>query len=687
MAGRAQGLVRVVAWPFDRLTEARGRLFPWVPVCLGTGTGLWFLRPDDPGGMVLGAVAAAVLALAAVRLWGPEWLHPVVIAAALLGAGFLAADLRSRLVAAPVLSFRYYGPVQGRIVDIDRSQTDALRLTLDQVVLADVPPARTPLRVRLSLHGDWPWLDPAPGQTVQMTAHLAAAEGPVAPGGFDFRRVAWFQGLGAVGYTRHPVLLVAEPTGAEQWVNRTRTALARGITSHVPGDPGAFAAGVMTGDRSGLSLEAVSALRDSSLAHLLAISGMNMAFLVGFVFALVRTGIALVPPLALRVNAKKIAAVLSFGVAWFYLLLSGANVATERAFIMVCVMLGGVVLDRRAISLRSVALAAVVLLVLRPESLLDPGFQMSFAATTALIAGFRIAEPLLLGGRVPGWVMPAVTLVLSSAVAGVATAPFGAAHFNRFADFGFVANLLTVPVMGAVVMPAGAVAALAAPLDLEDLPLRIMGLGCEWILFVAGKVAEREGAVTAIIAPGPWVLPLISVGGIWICACLGRWRLIGLLPVAVAIGIWSQERRPDLLIAPDAAILGLDSAEGRAISHPKGAGFVAQSWLEDDGDLADQRTAADRPGFRAEGRLHRFQLGQLTGIHLKGKGAEAEVSRACAEAALVIVAARLTQRPQGCLLIDQADLARSGAMAIWANPDGLRIEVAYPGHRRWHPDQ
>ncbi|MFD1809237.1 DUF4131 domain-containing protein [Gemmobacter lanyuensis] len=171
-----------MAWPFDRLTEARGRLFPWVPVWLGTGTGLWFLRPDDPGGMVLVAVAAAVLALAAVRLWGPEWLHPVVIAAALLGAGFLAADLRSRLVAAPVLSFRYYGPVQGRIVDIDRSQTDALRLTLDQVVLADVPPARTPLRVRLSLHGDWPWLDPAPGQTVQMTAHLAAAEGPVAPG-------------------------------------------------------------------------------------------------------------------------------------------------------------------------------------------------------------------------------------------------------------------------------------------------------------------------------------------------------------------------------------------------------------------------------------------------------------------------------------------------------------------------
>ena len=146
---------------------------------------------------------------------------------------------------------------------------------------------------------------PIPGMTVVMTAMLAAPEGPAEPGGFDFSRMAYFDRLGAVGYTRTPVLVMAEPEGGAQMVNRVRTYLSNAIMTAVPGDSGAFASGVMTGDRSGISLDTVQALRDSNLAHLLAISGMNMAFITGFVFALIRYGVALVPPLALRVNSKK----------------------------------------------------------------------------------------------------------------------------------------------------------------------------------------------------------------------------------------------------------------------------------------------------------------------------------------------------------------------------------------------
>lgn len=683
MPGTLAGGVRRLVWgPFAALEEARGTLFPWVPVALAVGIGLWFALPQEPGPLAYGLAGLTVSGLAALWRLGPVWARPLVLVLLLVPLGGLIAGARAHLVAAPVLEFRYYGPVAGRIIAIDRSQSDAVRLTLDQVQLLDVPPGRIPLRVRVSLHGraadD---AQPEPGDRVQMTAHLAAPQGQVEPGGFDFQRMAWFQRLGAVGYTRSPVLFLAPPDRGEQWVNRTRSWLSSGIQSRIGGDAGAFAAGVMTGDRSGLSGPAVEALRASSLAHLLAISGMNMAFLIGFVFALLRHGLALWPALALRIHTKKLSAVVSLGVAWFYLLLSGANVATERAFLMVCVMLGAVLLDRRALSLRSVALSALVLLVARPESLLDAGFQMSFAATTALIAGFGALEGGVLRGKIPRWLLPAFTLVLSSVLAGAATGPYGAAHFNRIADLGFFANLLTVPVMGVVVMPAGAVAALLAPLGLADLPLWVMGMGCQWILFVAAEVAAIDGAVTPVVAPGPWVLPLITLGGLWLVLWRGGVRLAGLIPMLVALWLWAEMRRPDLLISPDAALVGLLTPAGRALSAPRGAGFAAQSWLENDGDLATQQVAAGRVGFGGARDQRSFRLGAWTGLHLRGKSAGAMTD--CQGADLLIVAARLAQRPVGCLVIDQADLARSGGLALYQTERGPRLTATRSGWRIW----
>jgi competence protein ComEC len=502
-------MTRWLIWPLEALLQLRGMLFPWVPVFLAVGIGLWFALQREPGGLAYLLAALGLCLGALVGRWGAELVRPVAVVLACLCVGFLAVGTRAHWVAAPMLERPYYGPVQGRIVQIDRSGSDALRLTLDHVVL-DISQEKTPKRVRVSLMaGADP---PDPGQVVLVTARLAAPEGPTEPGGFDFRRMAFFDGLGAVGYTRTPLVLWEEPEPGTELVNRLRMHLSRGIMAALPGDAGAFASGAMTGDRSGISRETVEALRDSNLAHLLAISGMNMAFLTGFVCLLLRYGLALVPPLALRVNTKKLAAVVAFGVALFYLMLSGSNVATERAFLMVSVMLGAVLLDRRALSLRSVALAGSVLLIWQPESLTEPGFQLSFAASVALIAAFDALDGRVMRERLPRWVMPLFMLVLSSVVAGLATAPFAAAHFNRFTDYGLLANLLTVPMMS-VLMAAGAMAALLAPFGLAMPALWLMELAARWILFVAHWVAGLDGAVTPIPAPGPWAVPLIAAAG------------------------------------------------------------------------------------------------------------------------------------------------------------------------------
>jgi competence protein ComEC len=665
----------------DALAARQGSLYAFVPVLIGCAIGAWFAWPTEPPlGVYLLAAAVAVTCLSAIPRAGDA--RPVVVAVLCLSIGVLACGVRLWSVSAPVLDTRYYGPITGRVILIDRSQSDALRVTLDQVQLLDLGPGDTPARVRLSVQEDQPHWQPEPGQMIMTTGHLAAPEGPVEPGGFDFARMAYFDRLGGVGYTRNPVVLWDRPQGGALWINRTRTYLAGGIMAAIPGDPGAFAAGVMTGDRSGLSAEAVAALRDSSLAHLLAISGMNMVFLVGFVFALIRYGLALVPPLALRVNAKKIAAVLALGVAAFYLMLSGANVATERAFIMVAVMLGAVLLDRRAVSLRSVAVAGTLILLYRPESLTEPGFQMSFAATVALIVAFRAIDAGVMRERLPWWMIPVFTLVLSSVVGGFATAPYAAAHFNRFSDYGLIANLLTVPVMGAIVMPAGAMAALLAPFGLAAPALWVMEQGCRWILWVAFWVAGWEGSVTAIPAPGPLVLPVLTLGAVWIVGWQGRGRWAGAVVVAGAMGLWAAAPRPEVLISGDGGLVGLMGTDGRALSSARGAGFAARQWLENDGDLAAPADAADRAGFTGPPEARSFAVAGWRGVVIKGRDGSLRAEAACRELDLVVTTARATATG-GCLMLDAGRLSDAGPVALTLSAQGVTMQVAQPAARAW----
>ena len=455
-------LATIATAPLTSLARMRGHLFPFVPVMMGLGVALWFSLAWEPGAPAYGVTAAVLAGALAGRRWGPEALHALCMALACVALGFGLSGLRALRVDAPVLTFRYYGPVEGRVTAIDRSQSDQTRLTLDHVMLDRVDPGRTPGRVRVSLHGDTPFRA-EPGMVVMTTALLSPPDGPVEPGGFDFRRMAWFDGLGAVGYTHSPVLLLEPAEEGALRVSRLRAAIRAGVEARIPGEPGAFSAALITGDRAGIGQATVQDLRDSNLAHLLAISGLHMGLLSGFVFAALRGGLALIPPLALRVPTKKVAAGVAMAAATIYLTLSGGSVATERAWVMVMVMLCAVLFDRRALSLRSVAIAAIILLALEPEAMLEPGFQMSFAATVALVAGFAALRGGAVRGRIPPWATEPLTLLFSSLIAGFATAPFAAAHFNRIAEYGLVANLMSVPVMGLAVMPSAVVAGLLAP--------------------------------------------------------------------------------------------------------------------------------------------------------------------------------------------------------------------------------
>ena len=305
------------------LLGQRGALYPWAPVFLAFGISLYFALPNEP------PLAAYALALAA------TFVGSVVLA--------LYRSLFAPLVWVCLLVSVGFGLAGGRIVLIDRSASGALRLTLDQVILERLPPNKTPTRVRVALNGAESAV-PQAGSTVLITAHLSPPSGPVEPNGFDFQRHAWFQGLGAIGYSRTP-LMVLEPARHAALISQARYAFANFVRSEIKGENGAFAAAIMAGDRSAMSQETVDTLRHTNLAHLLAISGLHMGLLSGFIYAAIRYGLVLSPSLRHRVPIRKTAALGALVVSFFYLLLSGGSVATERAFIMAMVALGAIFLN------------------------------------------------------------------------------------------------------------------------------------------------------------------------------------------------------------------------------------------------------------------------------------------------------------------------------------------------------
>lgn len=643
-------------------------------MALAAGIGLYFALKAEPAPMLFLWVAFGALICVVLTLRVGAIVSPLLWAVALIALGLSLAGARAHLVKAPVLTWRYYGPVEGRIVAIDRSGTDALRLTLDQVVLARVAPDRTPAHVRVSLHGSQAFVTPAPGLRILLTAHLSPPAGPAEPAGFDFQRHAWFKQLGAVGYTRTPVLLL-EPAASGQWLFKARMWLSQRVQATLPGETGAFAAAIMTGDRSGIGQDTLEALRVSNLAHLLAISGLHLGLLAGVVFGAVRLGFAAIPYLGLRLPVKKIAAGVAVVAAGGYYALSGGNVATERAFIMVAVMLCAVMADRRALSLRAVALAALIVLVLRPEALLGPGFQMSFAATTALVAvfGWFRDHEISLG---PRWLRPVVAVAMSSLVAGLATAPFAAAHFNQIAHYGLPANLLSVPLMGLLVMPAALVAVCLLPVGLEGAALWVMGQGLDWILGVAHWISALDGARGMVPGPGPAVLPLIAVGALGLILWQGRCRLAGLAPVAVGFMLWVQTERPDVLISDTGTLVGVMTESGRALNKPRGAGFVAGIWLENDGDASEQEAAHGRWGHVA-----------ATGwpiTALSGKRAAEALATCRREDWIILTAAPSTDLP--CHVLTPETLRTTGAVALFRENGKVRKVTArqITGARLWN---
>lgn len=600
-AWAAEGLHRLrhLVPAMIREEAAHGHGFLFVPIAIGAGAAFWFCLPKDP---LLSPLALAFVFFAAVALatrYRPSPWSIASLALALFLGGMMLAQFETWRRSTVILDSPVTTMITGRVERLEPDGQGRWRYIVRLAATADPVLRRPPEKVSLLARSRHEPI--ASGETITGRARLSPPSGPALPGLVDFAFSAYFDDIGAVGFF-YGAPKRAEPAGQDDapWLDEMerklfdlRSMIASRIRAVVPGDAGAFAAAIVTDERRAISKETTEALRVLGLAHIVAISGLNMALAAGIFFVGVRMVLGLFMGFAQAWPVKKIAAFGALLMATAYYLISGFAVSAERAYLMMAVMLVAVLFDRAAISLRNVALSALVIIAISPSEIMGPSFQMSFSATVALVAGYALwkrraagREPEIFPLRhravtplLTGWNFIA-GIFATSLIGGLSTAIYSIEHFHRIATYGLAANLAAMPIISFLVMPMGLIGMLLMPFGLEEFFLKLMGLGLEAVIAVARHVASWGGDIGAG-RQHPWFMPVATIGFLFLTLLRTRLRLMG-LPIFAAAVLLSVLGRPaappDLLIAEDGTMAALTEAGRTATNRTRPPSFIFSQW-------------------------------------------------------------------------------------------------------------
>lgn len=658
--------------------QARGASFLVVPVFVGAGALAYHGLPYEPGTSVV--AGTTVLALAVAYLARRHvLLGPLLRVMALLTIGLAAATLETWRMSTPMLGSPVTTTVTGRIVEVERQATGRMRVLVEVVRTAgprlNYPPER--IRVTASALFD----GAAPGTGVEGKVRLMPVSGPVRPGGYDFAWRAFFDGYGASGFflgRPKPAVLPA-PTrldGIAASLESLRHAMAGRIRARIGGPEGEIAAALMVGTAAGVPRQLADAMRLSGLFHVLSISGLHMALVAGLFLGVLRFALALVPGVAERWPVKKIAAVAALAGATFYLFLSGAAVATQRSYVMIAVMLVAVMIDRAALTMRNLAIAALAIILLTPHEVAGPSFQLSFAATSALVAGWaaftrwRARWPRRRVQR--GWVMTVLVRVLAiaggiagtSLLAGGATTLFSAWHFQRVAPLGLVANLGAMPVVSLVIMPSATLAALLMPFGLDGPALDLMGWGISAMDAIASWTAVHSpfdgvGLIpAAAVIAGAAGLAFASVATTRLA-----WAAAPLFVAALLLAPCASP--PRLWVAENGNLIGVVDGDTLYVDRPRPNAFTVETWRRAANVKQVVGPGKAAGAFACNAGACRYQGADgLVVVHVEDGAAAAAH---CADATLIVIddPVVVDACPGGpATVIGRRTLARQGSAAV-----------------------
>jgi competence protein ComEC len=684
----------VVTWLERWQAAERGRFVPSLPVFMGAGVLCYFSARTEPP-LWLGITVALPAACCALLLRRRLLLRAAAAALAVAAVGFTAAQFATaRAPAQPTLPT--HATILTGTVRAVELLPEGRRIAIDGARLDGGEPLERWLRVRLKRDDTG---EIAAGDTVRLRALVRPPMPPAYPGAWDLQRDAWYSGQAGSGYALSTIERLAQtpPSGMLQLVQRLREIIARRIAAVVSGPAAAISTTLLTGITTGIPPPDRDAFRASGLAHLLAVAGLHIGIVMGWVLAFARLALAVSEHASLHWPTKKLAALAALAAGGGYMVLTGMHVPIVRSFAMACLYTIAVLAGRRAFSLRGLAVAAVVLMLLEPQQVPGVSFQMSFSAVLALISGYEALRPALrslYGNR--SWprrfASHLVALALTSALAGTASAPFGAYHFGRIQIYFVIANMVAVPLAALWVMPAGLIGLMLLPFGLDWLAFVPMGWGADAILYVARTTAAWPAATIDVPHIPAWGLALTGLGIAWLGLWRSALRLAGLPVIAFGLVSALLARPPDLMVSADARLIGVRVQNTVYLQSVAGASkFTRDSWLQywaagtplvlpSDGEAEDGAVVC-----RPEACLLRPVPTAKAAMLVRG----ATHPDSCAEASVIVSAdpARgLCPRPWPAL-VDRFTVWRNGATAIWLDGNHARVltDRTYRGKRPWVP--
>ncbi|MBN9343379.1 MAG: hypothetical protein BGO76_05525 [Caedibacter sp. 38-128] len=581
-----------------KLIEERPQWVLWAPVGIGMGILIYFGMQTEPSwclgviGLLFSFFCSILLRILKTEHLG---IYFLVLMSLTIFLGFSAAQLRTYSL--KTYLFNYPSRVQtirGEIKKIEQ-MPKGLRLTLENVTLSPIKLKHPLGRIRINFKGkiSQEGRSLVPGQKVQFKGVLLPPNAPVAPGAYDFRKKAYFEQISAVGYgiTFPEVIGTSIPQGFKGrvliWLTKMRHTLTGYLKTTIKENSGAIAAALITGDRSGISEDLRQDFANSGLAHILAISGLHLSIVAGLAFLIFRKGLSFIPWLALRYPIKKWAAAFAIILTFFYLLLCDFAIPAQRAFMMTAIILLAVITDRTAITLRNVALAAIVILLLLPESIISPSFQMSFSAVIALVSGYEILRKPLENWRTNyrQWWQSVLFylcgITFSSILATIATTPYIAYTFNRFTLHSLPANIVCIPLLSFIIMPALVLYLFLSSFTSGDYLALFLQKAIGVMTEIAHTISLWPGSTLLVPSIPSYVLLVFTLSFLWICLWKTSWRWWGGLGIAMAFILASFTSKPDIFIAGDKNLICILDAKGSGWVNSLQAGrFARENWLK-----------------------------------------------------------------------------------------------------------
>jgi competence protein ComEC len=616
-----------------------------------------------------------------------------------LGVWLSASQLAS--IHTPMLSRSYWMMQADATVDEVQTGEGKQKLVLSHLQSERLKPedASVKLRVSVRLKG----LKLEEGDKVRLRLTAFPPSRPTHPDGFDFGRYFALRGIGGVGYAVGKVELLShaptDKTGiwgrTDQSFTRWRSQIEEVIMAALPQPEAGITLALITGEQGRITDDVREVMQNSSLAHMLAISGMNMVIVCGVVFYMIRLCLACIPVLALRAPIKQVAALAALLSGAAYLLLADMPVSATRAYVMVAFFFGAMLYKREADTLRSLVLAAWVILLINPSSITEISFQLSFVATLALILVYRRVRGLneVLRTKEKSWVWRAGAYVLqiafTSLVAGLATAPLMMYHFNHFTPYGILANVLASPLITFITSPFLMLALVSAPFGLHPWPLQWAGIGVSGMVWIGEWVAALPYASIPIPSISTSALMAMMLALSALLWCTRTWQRVLCLVVALALGVsgWGKTQ-PDILMAEDGSAVAVKTGEAAWLllkGTPRN--FHASQWQQITTSTFTPYTQAVKQGAQHGWACKESWCeGMVSGKRVRVGMDYKSTAPLCKPDTDILLTSFYSNRrdcvAKGATRIDKDALERLGAHAVWV--EGATVKIWHPCGMRQH---